>query len=67
MQLLDICLVTIYFQFRDKFCQKKLGKEMGNSLPPVASKIYMKHFEEMALDTADHKPGKLLRYIDNIL
>jgi hypothetical protein len=25
----------------------------------------MDHFEEMALDTADHKPAKWLRYVDN--
>jgi hypothetical protein len=29
---------------------------MKNSLPLVASNKFMKQFEEMALDTADHKP-----------
>jgi hypothetical protein len=29
---------------------------MGNSLSLVVSNIFMEHFEEMALDTADYKP-----------
>jgi hypothetical protein len=29
-----------------------------NSLFPVVSNIFIKHFEEIALDTADHKPAK---------
>jgi hypothetical protein len=57
MELLDICLTT-YFQFEDKFCQKKDGMTMGNSLPPVVGNILMESFEEIALDTADHKPTK---------
>jgi hypothetical protein len=31
---------------------------IGNSLSPVVSDIFMEHFEEIALDTADHKPAK---------
>jgi hypothetical protein len=31
---------------------------MGNSLSPVVSNIFVEHFEEMSLDTADHKPAK---------
>jgi hypothetical protein len=34
---------------------------MGNSLSPVVSNIFMEHFEEIALDTADYKPAKWLR------
>jgi hypothetical protein len=40
---------------------------MGNSLPPVVSNllVYMEHYEETTLDTADHKPIKWLRYVDD--
>jgi hypothetical protein len=38
---------------------------MGKSLAPVVRNIFMEHFEEIALDTADHKPAKWIRYIDN--
>jgi hypothetical protein len=65
MELLDICLKTTYFQFEDRFYQQKEGMAMGNSLSPVVSNIYMEHFEEMALDTAEYKPDKWLRYVDD--
>jgi hypothetical protein len=32
MELLDICITTMYFQFEDKFYQQKEGMTMGNSL-----------------------------------
>jgi hypothetical protein len=38
---------------------------MGNSLSPVVSNIFMEHFEEIALYTADYKPAKWLRYVDD--
>jgi hypothetical protein len=65
MELLDSCLKTTYVQFEDKFYQQKEGMAMGNSLSPVVSNIFMKHFEEIALDTADYTPAKWLRYIDD--
>jgi hypothetical protein len=40
---------------------------MGNSLSPVVSNIFMEHFEEIALDTADHIPTKWVRYVDDTL
>jgi hypothetical protein len=65
MELLDICLTTMYFQFGDIFYQQKEGMAMGNSLTLVISNIFMEHFQEIALDTADHKPTKWRRYIDD--
>jgi hypothetical protein len=60
MELLDICLRTTYFQFEDTFYQQKEGMAMGNSLSPVVSNIFMEHFEEIALETAEYKPAKWL-------
>jgi hypothetical protein len=37
---------------------------MANSLSPVVSNIFIEHFEETTLDTADHKPAKWLRYVN---
>jgi hypothetical protein len=65
MELLNICLTTAYFQFEDKFYQQKEGLGMGNSLSLVVNNIFTEHSEETALDTADHKPTKWLRYVDN--
>jgi hypothetical protein len=65
MKLVDICLTVTYFQFENKFYQQKEGMAMGNSLSLVVSNIFMEHFEETALDTADHKPAKWLIYVDD--
>jgi hypothetical protein len=66
MELLEVCLKTTYFQVDDKFFQQKDGMAMGKVLFPVASNIYMEHFEELALRTATHRPSPSLwlRYVD---
>jgi hypothetical protein len=66
MELLDVCLTTTYFQFEDKFYQQNEGMSVGNSLFPAVSNIFMEHFEEIALDTADHKHAIWLKYVDDI-
>jgi hypothetical protein len=38
---------------------------MGNSPSLVVSNMFMEHFEEVALVTADNKPTKWLRYVDD--
>jgi hypothetical protein len=40
---------------------------IGKSLFPVVSnvRVFMEHFEEITLDTADRKPAKWLRYFDD--
>jgi hypothetical protein len=65
LQVEDICLTTTYFHFEDKFYQQKEGMAVGNLLSLVFSNIFMEHFKEIALDTADHKPAKWFRYVDN--
>jgi hypothetical protein len=58
----------MYVQLEDKLYQQKEGMTMGNSLSPMSSNIFIKHHEEIAMDTAEHKPGKWLRYIyDNFV
>jgi hypothetical protein len=61
MELLDICFKTIYFQYY----QQKEGVAMGNSLSPVLSNIFMEHFEEIAMDTAECKPANWLMYVND--
>jgi hypothetical protein len=59
MELLEICLRTIYFQVDDKFFQQKDVMAMGSSLSPTVSNIFMEHFEKLALDLL------WLQYIDD--
>jgi hypothetical protein len=49
----------------DKFFQQKNDMAMGNSLSPIVSNIFMKHFEKVVLDSAQLKPPLWLRYFDN--
>jgi hypothetical protein len=63
MKLLDICLTTSYFQFGDKFYQQKEGMAMDNALSPVVNNVFMQHFEQIALNTAEHRPAKYPRYV----
>jgi hypothetical protein len=65
MELLDVCLTTTYLQYEGKFYQQKEGIAMGNSPSPAVSNIFMEHFEEIALDSADHRPAKWIRYVDD--
>jgi hypothetical protein len=38
---------------------------MGTTLSPVVSNIFMEHFEELVLRTANHRPTLWLRYVDD--
>jgi hypothetical protein len=49
----------MYLQSDDKFHQQKEGMSVGRSLLVVSS-IFIDYFEEIALDTADHKLTKWL-------
>jgi hypothetical protein len=68
MELLGICLTAKYFHFEDKFYQHEDGMAVGNSVPLVVTDIlvFMENFEEIALNTAQHKSTKRLRYVEEI-
>jgi hypothetical protein len=55
MELREGSLTTSYFQVYDKSFQQEDGMAMRISLFSVVSNIFMKHFEEMALGTANHR------------
>jgi hypothetical protein len=38
---------------------------MGSSVSPVISNIFVERFEQIALDSAPHKPAMWLRYVDD--
>jgi hypothetical protein len=64
MELLDVCLTTVYFKLEDKFYQQEEGMAMGKSL--VVSNILCNTFEKIALHKPGYKPAKWLIYVDDM-
>jgi hypothetical protein len=56
MELLEVCLRATVFKVDDKFFQHKGGMAVGSSLSPIVRNIYIKHFEKLALDSAQYQP-----------
>ncbi|XP_054748732.2 uncharacterized protein LOC129254302 [Lytechinus pictus] len=63
--LLEMCLNSTSFRWRDTFYRQTEGAAMGSPLSPVVANMFMEHFEETALQSATHKPKVWLRYVDN--
>ena len=64
--LLELCLKTTYFSFREEFFQQTDGAAMGSPVSPVVANLYMEMFEEMALSTTEPRPRVWRRYVDDI-
>ena len=64
-KLLHLCLTSTYFMWNGRSYEQKEGATMGNPLSPVVANIYMEHFEELALESAEVKPATWLCYIDD--
>ncbi|XP_063969468.1 uncharacterized protein LOC135157522 [Lytechinus pictus] len=63
--LLEMCLNSTSFRWRDTFYRQTEGAAMGSPLSPVVANMFMEHFEETALQSATHKPKVWLRYVDD--
>jgi hypothetical protein len=65
LRLFRHVLTTSYFSFNGQFYEQTDGVALGSSLSLVIAKLYMKDFEERALDLAPHKPRCWFRYVDD--
>ena len=54
--LLEMCLNSTSFRWRDTFYRQTEGAAMGSPLSPIVANLFMEHFEETALQSATHKP-----------
>ena len=65
--LTTTCLTTTYFTYEGQYYQQNDRVAMGSPLSPIVANIYMymEHFKEMALETADEASLMWLKYVDN--
>ena len=55
-ELLELCLKSTYFCFKDKFNDQWQGAAMGSPILAIVADLYMEHFEELALRFAPQPP-----------
>ena len=65
MDLLNICLISTYFQYNGKHYKQLHGTAMGSPVSVVVAEIVMQHVEERALATCRQTIPLWLRYVDD--
>lgn len=66
LELLNVCLKTTSFQFRESHYELTDGLPMGSPASPAIANIFMAKVEERALETFDTRPKIWHRYVDDI-
>ncbi|TWW62451.1 LIM zinc-binding domain-containing [Takifugu flavidus] len=64
--MLDLCLNTTYFQYREGFYRQKHGCAMGSPVSPIVANLYMEKVESQALTSfTGTAPSHWFRYVDD--
>ena len=65
MDLLNLCLMSTYFQYNGKHYKQLHGTAMGSPVFVVVAEIVMQNIEESALSTCPQTIPLWLRYVDD--
>ena len=65
LDLLEFCLSTTYFTFRDDYYKQVHGCAMGSPVSPIMANIFMEKFEEKVLEECPCAPKVWYRFVDD--
>ena len=63
--LVEPCLRSIYFQFKDHFYVQSESTAMDSPLPSIITSLYIEHSESVALKSSLLQPKLWMRYVND--